>query len=75
MALVTDPALIERLCANVTPQMRRFCQEHIGDAGWCEEWIQGVDCPDPDNTPAFTQEFWWEMLNDTIVQTPPDRTS
>jgi hypothetical protein len=61
MALITDPKLIERLCVNVTPPMRKFCNENFANPQYPEEWLRGVDCPDP-NTLPFTEAFWWGQI-------------
>ena len=62
MALITEFQLIERLCVNITPAMRRFCRDNFGNPQYPEEWLRGVECPDPDNAQPFTSEFWWKQI-------------
>lgn len=73
MGLITDEKLIERLCVNVTTQMRRFCKENLGNTQWPEEWLRGVERgEDIDTMPPFTQEFWWEQLNAMVPTHAPN---
>jgi len=66
MGLNKFPNYITRMCVNVTPEMRAFCLKHLEYAYWPEEWARGVQGIETATEP-FTEQFLWEMLNDTIL--------
>jgi hypothetical protein len=64
--LKPTPEQVQSLCSSVTPEQRRYCEEHLGRPDFPEVLMSECTRESPDveidATPLDADTWWWLLL-------------